>query len=174
MTNVANQRQMLGEIKRFDAGDHAKYDELGKVALLTYLNANLKADVRTIPNPNKYGIDLISLDKDDKVRYAWEVEVRYGNWSYDTEFPYKEINCIERKDYLWRKDNEFSKKIPYQIHPSCIVYYVQLNKLCNRAVVIRDSIILEYPLKPWVNRKADNEYVRQVPLDQCVQIKLTT
>jgi len=49
---------------------------------------------------------------------------------------------------------------------------VQLNKECTKAVIIDGSIILEYPLVPWNNRKAEGEFVRQVPIDKCKQVDL--
>jgi hypothetical protein len=162
---------MQGHLKQFDASEHAIYDNAGKSAMLKYLNQHL-AKYDTIENPNKYGIDLLTLDKDSRVQYCWEIEVRHGNWQTDTKFPFREINCIERKDYQWRHDKELYDKIPFHVSDNCVVYYVQLNKLCNRAVIIRDSIILQYPLKPWANRKAENEYVRQVPISSTTEIIL--
>jgi hypothetical protein len=162
---------MHGALKQFDASEHAVYDTAGKTAMLAYLNHKL-TKYRTIENPNKYGIDLLTLDANDKVQYCWELEVRHGNWKDDTKFPYKEINCIERKDYQWRHDQEFYDKIPFAVSNQCIAYYVQLNKQCNRAVIIRDSIILTFPLKSWANRKAENEYVRQVPITSTTEIDL--
>ena len=52
------------------------------------------------------------------------------------------------------------------------ISYVQLNKECTRAVIIDSDTILKYPLKQWANRKANNEYVRQVPISETVQIKI--
>jgi hypothetical protein len=166
-----NKRQMHGALKQFDASEHAVYDTAGKTAMLVYLNNKL-TKYKTIENPNKYGIDLLTLDANNKVQYCWELEVRHGNWKDDTKFPYKEINCIERKDYQWRHDQEFYDKIPFDVSNQCIAYYVQLNKQCNRAVIIRDSVILTFPLKPWANRKAENEYVRQVPINSTTEIDL--
>ena len=163
---------MLGQIKTFDQAEHDVYDKLGKAAVLKFLQSNLPSNLTSIENTNKYGIDLLSLNENNEVRYCWEVEVRYGNWQYDTDFPYRDINCIERKDYQWRKDTEFVNKIPYKLADNCVVYYVQLNKLCTRAVFIKDEVILSYPLIPWANRKASNEYVRQVPIDMTRQVIL--
>ena len=49
-----------------------------------------------------------------------------------------------------------------------------MNRECNRVVLIDSETILKYPLKPWANRKASNEYVRQVPIDQTVQIRISS
>lgn len=169
---ISEKRNMRGQIKQFDQQEHDLYDKLGKQAILKYLNAVLPSSLRSIENPNRFGIDLLSLNEDDQVRFCWEIEVRHGNWQNDTEFPFREINCIERKDYQWRKDYEFLKKIPYKLTNNCVVYYVQLNKLCTRAVFIKDSVILEHDLIPWYNRKSDNEYVRQVPISRTKQVNL--
>lgn len=168
---MSNSCKMQGTLKQFDASEHAIYDIAGKTAMLAYLNSKIQK-YKTIENPNKYGIDLLTLDENNKVHFCWELEVRHGNWKEDTAFPFKEINCIERKDYQWRHDQEFYDKIPFQVSNNCIAYYVQLNKQCNRAVIIRDSIILQHELKPWANRKADNEYVRQVPVTSATEIDL--
>jgi hypothetical protein len=127
---------------------------------------------KNIENPNTYGIDVLTLNN-DKVIACWEVEVRHGNWQGDVKFPFREINCIERKDYQWRREQELLDKIPYEMADKYKVYYVQMNKECTRAVIIDGDIILNYPLKEWRNRKADGECVRQVPISKTIQIKLS-
>lgn len=167
----SSMRKMQGNLKSFDSAEHAEYDVKGKQAMLTYLNNKLK--FKTIENSNRYGIDLLTVNEYNKVMFAWEIEVRHGNWQGDKPFPFREINCIERKDYQWRHDEEFFKNIPHSVQNNVVVYYVQLNKECNRAVIIRDSVILDHKLKPWANRKAIGEYVRQVPIEKTTQVRLT-
>lgn len=169
--HVENKRNMVGALKKFDYNDHATYDSAGKDAMLKYLSQQLP-DLNTIENTNKYGIDLLSFNKLGKVSIAWEIEVRHGNWRGDIPFPFREINCIERKDYQWRKDEELFQKIPHECSSQLKVFYVQLNKECTRAVIIDGDTILKYPLKQWANRKASGEYVRQVPINNTVQVKL--
>jgi len=164
---------MVGALKAFDRADHGVYDNKGKDAMMSFLNKKLsKYNLRTIENPNQYGIDLLTLNSLDKVVHCWEIEVRHGNWQGDIDFPFREINCIERKDYQWRKEKEFTDKIPFALASDYKVSYVQLNKECTRAVMIDSDTILKYPLKQWSNRKAEGEYVRQVPIKETVQVKL--
>jgi hypothetical protein len=171
--NVEKQRGMMGSLKAFDRNEHGIYDSKGKDAMLKFLNEKLSSKGwKTIENPNNYGIDLLTLNSLGKVIHCWEIEVRYGNWQGDIKFPFREINCIERKDYQWRKDESFEKKIPFELANEYKVTYVQLNRECTRAVLIEGDKILEYPLKQWANRKSNNEYVRQVPITETVQVKI--
>ena len=163
-------RNMMGVIKKFDHTEHNQYDKLGRNAFRKFLNKILPA-YKTIDNPNIHGIDLISLNEKNEVTHCWEIEVRHGNWQGDIKFPFSEINCIERKDHQWRRDDSFTRNINFSLASEYKVYYVQLNRECTRAVVIDGDIILSYPLKPWKNRKSDGEYVRQVPIDKTVQVK---
>lgn len=169
--NIAQSRKMVGSIKKFDRQDHILNDDAGRSAFKAFLNKTF-SKYRTIDNPNAYGIDLITLNEKDEVVFCWEIEVRRENWKGNIKFPFSDINCIERKEYMWRKEPELSQKIPYKMAANCKVYYVQLNDLCNRAVVIDGDMILQYDLKPWRNRKSDNEYVRQVPVQKTMQIRL--
>jgi len=168
---VEQKRNMMGSIKSFDRNDHNEYDDKGKKALMEFLNRKLKN--KSIENPNRYGIDILTVNEYNQVVHCWEVEVRYGNWKGDVEFPYREINCIERKDYQWRKDQELFDKIPLEVSSDVKVTYVQLNNECTRAVFIDGNTILHYPLKPWANRKSSNEYVRQVPIRETLQVKIS-
>ena len=112
---IEQKRNMMGELKSFDTLEHSVYDSKGKEAMLNFLNHTLESSLKSIENPNNYGIDLLTLNDQDKVAYCWEIEVRHGNWQGDRPFPFREINCIERKDYQWRREPEFLKKIPYQM-----------------------------------------------------------
>lgn len=174
--SVSKNREMQGSIKKFNKEEHSLFDDKAKQAWLKYLNnykfANTK--IKTIENPNIHGIDLISLNENNQVIFAWELEVRAGNWKGDIEFPFSSINCIERKDYQWKKAPEFVDKIkPYELAKDCTVYYVQFNDLCSRAVVIEGSVILEQKLIPWSNRYVQNgEYVRQVPVRLTHKVKI--
>ena len=171
--NIEKQRKMLGALKSFDVSDHNVYDSKGKDAMLKFLNAKLaQYNLKTIENPNKYGIDLLTLNDLNKVVHCWEIEVRHGNWQGDVSFPFREINCIERKDYQWRREEEFLNKIPFNMASDFKISYVQLNRECTRAVMIDSHTILKYPLKQWSNRKAEGEYVRQVPIKETVQVKI--
>lgn len=169
--SVEQNRGMRGSLKPFDSADHGQYDNKGKTAMLKFLAKKLP-NHKSIENPNTYGIDLLTLNSDNKVIHCWEVEVRYGNWQGDISFPFREINCIERKDYQWKKTKEFLDKIPFEMADKYEVSYVQLNRECSRAVIIDSSVILKYDLKPWANRKFANEYVRQVPISETLQVKL--
>lgn len=170
---VAESRRMLGTLKKFDREEHQTYDQFGRDAMRNFIDKTLASKgYHTIDNPNEYGIDLLTLNKNDEVVHCWEIEVRHGNWQGDIKFPFREINCIERKDYQWKREESFIKKIPFKLAEKYGVSYVQLNKECTRAVIIDSRIILNYPLKQWANRKAQGEYVRQVPVAECIQVKL--
>jgi hypothetical protein len=170
--SIESSRGMAGSLKSFDKTEHNIYDTKGKNAMISVLNKHYP-QYKNIQNPDTYGIDVLTLNNKGKVVGCWEVEVRHGNWQGDVKFPFREINCIERKDYQWRRDQEFLDKIPYDMADKYKVYYVQMNKECTRAVIIDGDIILNYPLKSWKNRKADGECVRQVPISKTIQIKLS-
>ena len=173
MQHVEEQRNMVGTLKSFDRQEHGIYDSKGKDAVMRFANRILKGrGLKTIENPDKYGIDLLTLNDKQEVVACWEVEVRHGNWKGDVRFPFKEINCIERKDHQWKREKSFTDKIPYKLADKYKIYYVQLNKECTRMVVIDADKILDYPLKQWHNRKATGEYVRQVPITETVQTKV--
>jgi hypothetical protein len=166
-------RRMKGTLKEFDREEHLTYDVKGKNAVIKFADRVLKGKgLRTIENPNEHGIDLLTLNSNDEVVGCWEVEVRHGNWQGDVAFPFNEINCIERKDHQWKREQTFTSKIPYPLAKSYKVFYAQLNKECTRVVVIDADTILNYPLKPWANRKASGEYVRQVPIKKTLQAKI--
>ncbi len=164
---------MIGALKPFDEKEHDTWDKKGKDALLQKLRKKIP-EYDHIENDNKYGIDVLSISKKTgKVVMAWEVEVRYENWKGDIDFPFDKINCIERKDHLWKRSQKMRNDIlPYEIADDALVVYVQMNNLCNRAVLIDGDIILKYKQIPWANRKANNEYVRQVDIFRTKQINL--
>ena len=173
---VAQQRGMQGKLKPFDQSEHNTYDKIGKDAFMCFLNSNRKMLERgftTVENSNVYGIDLLTLNQRGEVVHCWEIEVRHGNWQGHISFPFREINCIERKDYQWRRESEFVKRIPHPLASNYQVTYVQLNRECTRAVCIADGTILKHDLVPWTNRKSDGEFVRQVPITETVQYDLT-
>lgn len=173
MTDASVSRDMRGGIKRFDKNLHALTDKKGKTAFLSYLDTiYLASGHRNIENPNRYGIDVLTLNSDDQVVNAWEIEVRLCNWVGDLPFRYSSMNCLERKEYMWRKTKEFVDKIPFKVHNDCKVTYVQLNNLCNRAAMVDGDVILEYPRVRTVNKFRTEEYVRKVPINRVTQIKL--
>ena len=105
---VAQSRGMQGKLKSFDQSEHNTYDKVGKDAFMCFLNSNRKMLERgftTIENSNAYGIDLLTLNQRGEVVHCWEIEVRHGNWQGHIPFPFREINCIERKDYQWRRES---------------------------------------------------------------------
>lgn len=163
---------MIGTTKPFDKSDFELYDEKGRRALINYLTRELPSKVQVINNPNQYGIDVLVLLPDRKVIVACDVEVRYGNWYGDVQFPFDKINCIERKDHLWKMEKSFRDKIPFLLAENCKSFYVQLNKECNRAVIIDGEVILKQELIPWNNRKFQGEYVRQVPIGLTKQVSM--
>lgn len=163
---------MIGTTKPFDKVDHDTYDRKAKKAFIEYLNKRLPKGFSAIENPNQYGIDILVLSPTEIVVLACDVEVRYGNWKGNTSFPFDKINCIERKDHLWNKDKAFLDKIPFSVAKGCQVYYVQLNDVCTKAVIICGDDILKQEQVQWENRKMSGEYVRQVPIELTKQVNL--
>lgn len=172
--NAALKRGMSGTLKQFDRNSHSKNDNRGKKAVLDYLSKRLGPYYKTIENPNIHGIDLITFNIDtNEIDYCWEVEIREDNWKKDERFPFSTINCLERKEYQWRKwDTEFVSKVPYKLSQDYKTFYVQVNNLCTRAVIIDGDVILDYPLVAWKNCKAEGEKVRQIPLYNTQQVRL--
>jgi len=171
--NRAEQRGMLGSLKKFDQAEHNIYDDKGKNAVIKFASRVLKGKgYKTIENPNEHGIDVLTLNEKGEVIGCWEVEVRHGTWQGDIAFPFDMVNCIERKDHQWKREKTFTDKIPFPLAKKYKVFYVQLNKECSRGVVIDGDIITDYPLKQWANRKAQGEYVRQVPIEKTMQVKM--
>lgn len=172
--SVVKERGMVGTYKAFDNASHKRNDKKGRDAFREFCNRHYP--LQTIDNPNIHGIDLLTM-KDGKVVIAWDVEVREDNWKGDVPFPERfardgGINCLERKEYMWRKEKKLTNDIPFELDPKCKVYYVQLNDVCTRAVVIDGDIVLSRKLVPWKNRLKEGEYVRQVPLELTIQVKL--
>ncbi len=165
---------MVGTLKKFNKEDHDEWDPKGKAAMLEYLNLKFSSKYKSIENPNQFGIDLLTLNENNEVIICWEIEVRYGNWRGDVSFPFDKVNCIERKMHQWMKsDDTFVSKIPFKLADDYKIYYVQLNRECNRAVVINSKIIADYEPVQWNNRFSSGEYVRQIPIDKTTQIKLS-
>lgn len=170
--DAQSQRGMAGVIKKFDRSSHRKNDTMGKQALIKYLVSTIPQYTH-IENPDEHGIDVLSLDERGNVVACWEVERREKNWVGDVTFPFRDINCLERKDHQWRKAPTFTKHINFPLHPEYRVYYVQMNDLCTRIAVIDGDTVLKYPLKEWRNRfVAEGEYVRQVPISEITQYKI--
>lgn len=165
---------MQGNRKPFDPALHARTDSPGKNATLKLVNRTLahRKNLRTIENPDQHGIDLLTLNEKDEVVACWEVEVRLDSWEGDHDFPFDSVNCLERKDHMWMKENTFTEKIPFPVASNCEIFYVQLNNLCNRFAIIESEQVLKCRLRPQPNKKMHGEMVRQVPLDWVKQVRL--
>lgn len=169
---ISSQRKMKGVLKKFDSIDHSKNDAKGRNAFRDFLNKLHKNGNRTIDNPNPYGIDLLTLNLSDVVIKAWDVEVRENTWIGEIKFPFSTVNCIERKDYIWRKEQELFNKIPFDVDKNCELSYVHLNNICTRAIIIPGQIVLRYKLVQLDNIKCSGEYIRRVPVNKTFQVKL--
>lgn len=178
LENLAKNRAMKGTIKKFNLKDFIINDNKGKLFALNILKEKkLQKDFHLencfiIENSNKYGIDLLAI-KDNIIIAAFEVEMRSNIWKGDKDFPFKEIKCLERKEYQWRKSEEFLKKLPkeYIVSENLKTYYMQINNLGNRAVIINGQDIFKYPLKHW-KTNFQNEYARAVLLNDCYLVRL--
>ena len=76
-------RKMTGVIKQFDAVNHTINDKKGRNTFSKFLNSLHKNGNKTVDNPNPYGIDLLTLNSDNVVIKAWEIEVREQNCSQE-------------------------------------------------------------------------------------------
>ena len=57
-------------------------------------------------------------------------------------------------------------------HEELVVVGAVLDKYPAIKECFEGDTVLKYPLKPWRNRKASGEYVRQVPISEVVQVIL--
>ena len=168
---AVTQRGMIGTLKQFDRASHRKNDTLAKGAFLKYLGETMP-EFEHIENPDVHGIDLLTLNSGEVIA-CWELERREKNWVGDVPFPFRDINCLERKDHQWRKAETFTKHIDKPLAKEYAVYYVQMNDLCTRVAIIDGDTVLQHPLKEWRNRFVpEGEYVRQVPISKITQYKI--
>jgi hypothetical protein len=166
-----DKRNMVGVLKSFDRTSHDKNDGIAKKAMIKFLDKHLPYCVN-IENPDIHGIDILSL-YEGVVVACWEVERRAVFWKGNTQFPFKEVNCLERKDHQWRKESTFTSHINFPIASDCMVCYVQMNDICTRIAVIDGDIVLKYNLTEWSNRYVKSgEYVRQVPITEALQYEI--
>mgnify|MGYP003522077913 FL=1 len=177
---LAKMRDMKGTIKKFNIQSHRVNDKKGKVFALQILNQSQVLiqklgleNCNFIENENRYGIDLLAINNNNEIIAAFEVEMRTNIWKGDTDFPFSEIKCLERKEYQWRKTEEFFQKIPskYNYHKDIKTYYMQLNDIGNRSVIISGDEILKNKLVPW-KTNVTNEYARAVPLARCINVRI--
>jgi hypothetical protein len=165
-------RGMVGSMKTFDASSHRKNDPLAKNAMLDFLKKTMP-DFQHLENPDVHGIDLLTLNNGEVIA-CWELERREKNWVGDVTFPFRDINCLERKDHQWRKAPTFTKHIDFPLADNYGVYYVQMNDLCNRIAIIDGDVVLQHELKEWRNRFVpEGEFVRQVPISKINQYKIS-
>ena len=174
MSTVALKRGMKGGIKKFDPANHQKNDDRAKKVLIAYLNEkSVGKPWTTIENSCIYGIDVLTINSQNEIIAAYDVEVREKNWTEKSRIRFPTINCIERKDYLWRGDAKLSSvESRFTISPSCEFFYVQFNAHCDRFYAIKGSTVLQYPLVRWPNRLEGDveEYVRQVPQEKAYYV----
>ena len=173
--SVRIKRKMEGAIKPFDQKLHDELDKKGRDAFCQYLNNIHIPNKKTIHNNVERGIDLLTLDSDDKVMCAWEIEVKKEkSWNNQEVFPHERVHCLTRKDYQWRKDQEFYDLIPYNVSPDCSVYYIILNYHCTKAVLLRPNLILRYRPVYVQNELGKNEFFRRIPVEKVLHLDLTT
>ena len=116
-------------VKAFEQDLHDKYDAPAKAAVAGYLT---KLGWEVLPNPDRYGVDLLVL-KDGKNVGVIEVEVR--QWSPTCPFP--TIHVPERKTKFFNGNSLF----------------FALTKDMGKAYWIESKEILKHPLKEVRNVK---------------------
>ena len=115
--------------KPFEQDLHDKYDAPAKEAVANYL---VKLGYEVLPNPDKYGVDLLVM-KGEKEIGVIEVEVR--QWSPTCPFP--TIHVPERKTKFFNGNSLF----------------FALTKNMENAYWIESKEILKHPLKEVRNVK---------------------
>ena len=115
--------------KPFEQDLHDKYDAPAKEAVANYL---VKLGYEVLPNPDKYGVDLLVM-KGEKEIGVIEVEVR--QWS--PTCPFSTIHVPERKTKFFNGNSLF----------------FALTKNMENAYWIESKEILKHPLKEVRNVK---------------------
>jgi hypothetical protein len=111
---------MKGEYKTFDKKLFQQNDPKSRDVVKTFLN---KKGIEVKDNSNQYGIDLISINGNIK----FEVERRLVWNRY--EFPFNEVNLLERKTKFFTESN---------------TYYIIVSKDYTRIGIINNSDIKKY------------------------------
>ena len=130
--------------KPFEQDLHDKYDAPAKEAVGKYLERQLGVEV--LPNPDKYGVDLLVLNENKMVGVV-EVEVR--GWSPNC--PYPTIHVPERKTKFFGSNSLF----------------FALTKDMAKAYWIESKEILKHPMKEVRNIKvSEGEMFYDVPTSE--------
>lgn len=135
--------------KPFEQELHDLYDEPAKTAVAKYL---MSLGFEALPNPDKYGVDLLIMKK-DKMLGVIEVEVR--QWSPSCPFP--TIHVPSRKTKFFNGNSLF----------------FALTKDMQHAYWIESKEIMKHPLKEVRNVKVTaGELFFDVPTNEFNFVRL--
>lgn len=134
---------MHGVRKRFNQGLHDSHDPQSRRVVKEYL---AKQGIIIKDNPNKRGVDLISEDG------SLQIELEHRPPWDGEEFPYSEVNVLERKKYLGEGK----------------IQYIILSRDFSRLGIISGEAIKQYitddNLHHHRNKNVyEGEYVYKVP-----------
>jgi len=143
---------MHGIRKRFNQQLHDSHDPKSRKVVKEYL---AKLGIIVKDNPNKKGVDLISDDGELKI----ELEHR-PPWVGE-EFPYSEVNILERKKYLAEGK----------------IQYIILSRDFSRLGIITGDVIKKYIIDENLHHNPNknvwkDEYVYKVPTSAFTWVKV--
>ena len=148
--------------KPFDKQLFSENDKIGRRNVIDMIHQ--KINVTLIPNPDKYGIDLLTTDKSIGV----EVE-RIPSW-LDEEFQYPTLHFLNRKVKF------------FKYHTYKKTYMIYVNKIGNRFLIIERQTLLPYiqpdkmqTMKCYTkNTGVINDSMFDVPIQCFLKIKIDT
>lgn len=137
---------MYGVRKRFSQSLNDMHDPKSRKVVKEYL---AKQGIIVNDNPNKKGVDLLSEDG------TVQIELEHRPPWVDEEFPYGEVNVLERKRYLGEGK----------------IYYIILSRDFKRLGIITPEAIKPYIVDSNLHHNPNknvyqNEYVFKIPVDK--------
>lgn len=145
--------------KPFDKKLFEQNDALARQAVSQYLRSH---GVTISPNPDQYGVDLFEMDDDE----------------FDGPYPVLGIECEIKRvwsgpDFPWGTIQLPERKAKYR-SPTLDVDYWLLNSECTHAIVIRGSLLDQFPPKEVRNKYvAKGEMFYQIPVLLCRLVNLS-
>jgi len=135
--------------KAFEQDLHDKYDAPAKEVVAKYLS---KMGYKILPNPDRYGVDLLVLEGDERIGVV-EVEVR--QWSPTCPFPTIHVPSRKAKFFAGH------------------ALFFAITHDMNHAYWIEAKKIFEFPMKEVRNVKvASGEYFYDVPTSEFTFVEL--
>lgn len=143
----------------FNQASYDRSDAKSKSSTISLIEKLIKKghinEVKIKENPDKYGIDLLVLDKvtEEVIGYI-EVEQSY-KWGREP-YPYKTIRLPERKEKWLKAEN-----LPYGDKQ---VLFVMINNDFTKAALYIDKIAKSAPKKEVQNYRTGIEIMREIDI----------